>query len=102
VGPYFPTTGHGFSLLAVAEHVHSWPCGTGAFKLGLNYSPAFVPQRIVADFEYNQVRWLLGDNKQITEAGTMNFFAVVQRDDGGELNFLRLFSAFGYSQKHRR
>ncbi|KAJ7358622.1 aminotransferase, partial [Mycena albidolilacea] len=31
LGPYFPTTGHGVSLLAVAEHVHSWPCGTGAF-----------------------------------------------------------------------
>ncbi|KAJ7108337.1 aminotransferase [Mycena epipterygia] len=83
VGPYFPTTTGGVSLLAVGEHVRSWPGGTGGFKLGLNYSPGFVPQGAAAALGYDQVLWLLGDDKQITEAGAMNFFAVVEREDGG-------------------
>ncbi|KAJ7033602.1 aminotransferase [Mycena alexandri] len=83
VGPYFPTTTGGVSLLAVGEHVRSWPGGTGGFKLGLNYSPGFVPQQAAAVLGYDQVLWLIGEDKQITEAGAMNFFAVVERDDGG-------------------
>lgn len=83
VGPYFPTTTGGVSLLAVGEHVRSWPGGTGGFKLGLNYGPGFVPQQAAATLGYDQILWLLGMNKQITEAGAMNFFAVARRDDGG-------------------
>ncbi|KAJ6566474.1 aminotransferase [Mycena capillaripes] len=83
VGPYFPTTTGGVSLLAVGEHVRSWPGGTGGFKLGLNYSPGFVPQQAAAALGYDQVLWLLGMDKQITEAGAMNFFAVARRADGG-------------------
>ncbi|CAK5284734.1 unnamed protein product [Mycena citricolor] len=85
-GPYFSTGGKGgVSLLAVDEHVRSWPGGTGAFKLGLNYSPGFVPQRLAADRGYNQVLWLLNDGqrKLVTEAGSMNFFAVFDDEDGG-------------------
>ncbi|KAF7371313.1 Branched-chain-amino-acid aminotransferase [Mycena sanguinolenta] len=96
VGPYFtptsasasapPTTGGAVSLLAVSDHVRSWPGGTGGFKLGLNYSPGFVPQKAAAALGYDQVLWLLntGDGRKlITEAGAMNFFAVVKRGDGG-------------------
>ncbi|KAJ7738053.1 aminotransferase [Mycena maculata] len=83
VGPYFQSSSGGVSLLAVGEHVRSWPGGTGGFKLGLNYSPGFVPQRIASDLGYDQVLWLLGEEKQITEAGAMNFFAVIEREDGG-------------------
>ncbi|KAJ6595914.1 aminotransferase [Mycena sp. CBHHK59/15] len=83
VGPYFPTANTAVSLLAVGEHVRSWPGGTGGFKLGLNYSPGFVPQRAAAVLGYDQVLWLLGEDKKITEAGAMNFFAVVERDGGG-------------------
>ncbi|KAJ7141669.1 aminotransferase [Mycena crocata] len=99
VGPYFspPVNANGtvstdafpgVSLLAVSEHVRSWPGGTGAFKLGLNYSPGFVPQRAAAALGYDQVLWLLdgegeGKKKQVTEAGAMNFFAVV-KDESGE------------------
>ena len=35
-----------------------------------------------AKLGYDQCLWLIGD--RITEAGAMNFFAVVRRDDGGE------------------
>ncbi|KAF8194818.1 aminotransferase [Mycena galopus ATCC 62051] len=83
VGPYFATSNGGVSLLAVGDHIRSWPGGTGAVKLGLNYSPCFVPQQAAAALGYDQVLWLLGADKQITEAGAMNFFAVTRRDDGG-------------------
>ncbi|KAJ7208231.1 aminotransferase [Mycena pura] len=88
VGPYFPTaspTDAGVSLLAVGEQVRSWPGGTGGFKLGLNYSPGFVPQQRAAELGYDQVLWLLGDEQKVTEAGAANFFAVIEREDGGIL-----------------
>jgi len=81
-GPYFRTGPKPISLLAVSESVRSWPGGTGGHKLGLNYAPGFLPQRIGAKEGYDQILWLLGDEKRVTEAGAMNFFAVVQREDG--------------------
>ena len=82
-GPYFTSGLKGISLLAVYENVRSWPGGTGGFKLGLNYAPCFEPQQRAAAKGYQQVLWLLGDEHKITEAGAMNFFVVVKRDDGG-------------------
>ena len=70
------------SMLAVDEHVRSWPGGTGAYKLALNYAPTFRPQHQAAKLGYDQCLWLLGE--KITEAGAMNFFVVVRRDDGGK------------------
>ncbi|EIN13179.1 branched-chain amino acid aminotransferase II [Punctularia strigosozonata HHB-11173 SS5] len=93
-GPYFPTGPKPVSLLGIHEHARAWPGGTGGFKLGLNYAPGFMPQRIAAQKGYQQVLWLLNDadkdgvednhlkNLRITEAGAMNFFAVRKRDDG--------------------
>ncbi|KAJ7585679.1 aminotransferase [Mycena floridula] len=78
-GPYFRSP-KATSLLAVSETVRSWPGGTGHHKLGSNYAPGFLPQRVAAKQGYDQILWLIGDT--ITEAGAMNFFAVVQRDDG--------------------
>jgi len=81
-GHYFRTGPTALSILAVDEHVRSWPGGTGQFKLSLNYAPTFMPQRDAARLGYDQILWLLGDDFQITEAGAMNFFVVVKRDDG--------------------
>ena len=36
---------------------------------------------------YTQILWLLGEESKITEAGAMNFFAVIKRDDGGTDSF---------------
>lgn len=69
------------ALKAVGEHVRSWPGGTGGHKLALNYAPTFLPQQIANKEGYDQVLWLLDD--KITEAGAMNFFIVLKRDDGG-------------------
>ncbi|ESK90589.1 branched-chain-amino-acid aminotransferase [Moniliophthora roreri MCA 2997] len=79
-GPYFQGIAKEFALLAVSESVRAWPGGHGAYKLAVNYSPGFQPLRDAVKQGYSQVLWLLGD--KITEAGVMNFFAVVKRDDG--------------------
>lgn len=101
-GPYFRGGSKPVSLLAVGENVRAWPGGTGGHKLGLNYAPGFLPQRAAAKQGYDQILWLLGDDHKVTEAGAMNFFVVVQRDDGGEfLPFLRDWLAVGRSRTFR-
>ncbi|KAI0078548.1 branched-chain amino acid aminotransferase II [Panus rudis PR-1116 ss-1] len=81
-GPYFRTGPRPVSLLAVGEHVRSWPGGTGGYKLALNYAPTFMPQQLAAKMGYEQCLWLLGEDKHITEVGAMNVFVVIKRDDG--------------------
>ncbi|KAI0085681.1 branched-chain amino acid aminotransferase II [Irpex rosettiformis] len=78
-GPYFRVA-RPLSLKAVGDYVRSWPGGTGGYKLSLNYAPTFHPQTVANKEGYDQILWLLGD--KITEAGAMNFFAVLMRDDG--------------------
>jgi branched-chain amino acid aminotransferase len=80
-GPYYEVL-RPISLLAVSENVRAWPGGTGEHKVAGNYSPGFLPQRSAAEKGYEQILWLFGDDRRITEAGAMNFFVVVKRDDG--------------------
>ncbi len=82
-GPYFRGVAKGISLLGVSESVRAWPGGTGSHKLGLNYAPGFLPQRVAAKQGYDQILWLLGDEDRVTEVGAMNFFMAVKADDGG-------------------
>ena len=84
-GPYFRVS-RMLSLMAVSEHVRSWPGGTGGYKLSGNYAPTFMPQQVAAKKGYDQVLWLIGD--KITEAGAMNFFVVLKREDGGTWRYL--------------
>jgi len=87
-GPYFRTGARAIRLLAVGEHVRSWPGGTAGYKLGINYPACFSPQQEAAKMGYQQILWLLGDGSRdflgmrVTEAGSMNFFVVVKREDG--------------------
>ncbi|KAL0950524.1 hypothetical protein HGRIS_007332 [Hohenbuehelia grisea] len=81
-GPYFRTGPKPLSLLGVSDTVRAWPGGTGGHKLGLNYSPGFLPQRLAAQQGYDQILWLFGEDKRVTEVGAMNVFVVVKRDDG--------------------
>ncbi|CCM04140.1 uncharacterized protein FIBRA_06302 [Fibroporia radiculosa] len=80
-GPYFRSGMRPTSLLAVGENVRAWPGGTGCYKLSLNYGSTMKPLKDAERQGYNQVLWLLGE--QVTEAGAMNFFVVVKRDDDG-------------------
>jgi branched-chain amino acid aminotransferase len=90
-GPYFRTP-TALSLLAVGESVRSWPGGTGGHKLGANYASGFLPQQMAAQQGYQQCLWLIGEN--VTEAGAMNFFVVLKRDDGGKAQFHSTSSSF--------
>ncbi|RDB20773.1 Branched-chain-amino-acid aminotransferase, mitochondrial [Hypsizygus marmoreus] len=82
VGRYFNGDAKGIPILAVGHSVRSWPGGTGGHKLGLNYAPGLLPQRIAEKQGYSQILWLFGEDSRITEASGMNFFVVVQSDDG--------------------
>ncbi|KAF8870593.1 branched-chain amino acid aminotransferase II [Gymnopilus junonius] len=82
IRPTIIGTRPGIPLLAVSESVRAWPGGTGGHKLGGNYAPGFLPQRVAAKQGYSQILYLLGDDERVTEAGAMNFFVAIQRDDG--------------------
>ncbi|KAF5352238.1 hypothetical protein D9757_013804 [Collybiopsis confluens] len=81
-GPYFRSAAKPISVIAVSETVRAWPGGTGGHKVALNYSPGFLPLRVAQKQGYQQILWLLGDDMKVTEAGAMNIFVVVRRDDG--------------------
>ncbi|KAG8220686.1 aminotransferase [Butyriboletus roseoflavus] len=71
------------SLLAVTNAVRAWPGGTGGDKFSGNYSPGFLPQREAVARGYDQVLWLFGEKKWVTEGGAMNVFVVLRRADTG-------------------
>lgn len=87
-GPYFKTGEKPLSLLAYGKSARTWPNGTGNFKLGINYPSAFQAQEEAHKQGYAQILWLVRDENskpetaKVTEAGSMNFFIVLQRDDG--------------------
>ncbi|KAI5120861.1 hypothetical protein M0805_008234 [Coniferiporia weirii] len=81
-GPFFGVDSRRVSLYAVHDSIRAWPGGTGGYKLGINYAPTFEPQRRAAARGYMQVLWLFGEDHRITEAGAMNFFVVIKREDG--------------------
>lgn len=83
VGPYFPG-GH-FSpvgLLADPQHCRAWPGGAGHCKLGGNYGPTIALQQQAQALGCQQVLWLHGPQRLLTEVGTMNLFVYWQRPDG--------------------
>lgn len=85
VGPYFPTGGFNpVSLLADPQYVRAWIGGVGNSKLGGNYGPTIMVQHEAAKEGCQQVLWLYGDDHQVTEAGTMNFFLYWINEQGEE------------------
>ena len=49
-----------------------------------NYAPTLKVQQVAASRGCQQVLWLYGDDLQMTEAGTMNFFVYWINENGGE------------------
>lgn len=83
VGPYFGTGAlKPVSLLADPKYVRAWPGGSGDRKLGSNYAPTLAVQREANKQGYQQVLWLYGAERELTEVGTMNIFVLVKREDG--------------------
>lgn len=83
VGPYFSSGVKAVGLLASTEYVRSWPHGTGDCKIGGNYAPCVKPQSIAAKEGYQQNLWLFGEDDEVTEAGTMNFFMLWENPNTG-------------------
>ena len=79
VGPYFQSSGFSaVKLLAEDSFVRAWPGGTGEFKIGANYGPTILPQRLATARDCQQILWLLGPEHEITEIGSMNCFIVLK------------------------
>ncbi|XP_072282860.1 branched-chain-amino-acid aminotransferase, cytosolic-like isoform X5 [Pyxicephalus adspersus] len=83
VGPYFPSGGFNpVSLLADPKYVRAWMGGVGNYKLGGNYGPTIAVQYEASQLGCQQVLWLYGDNHEVTEAGTINFFMFWNNEQG--------------------
>lgn len=86
VGSYFKNDNEqrGISLLADPRYTRAWPGGCGNRKMGSNYAPTIQVQREASEKGLHQVLWLYGDDRELTEAGTMNIFMYYINDYGGE------------------
>ncbi|KAF6825165.1 branched-chain amino acid cytosolic [Colletotrichum plurivorum] len=60
----------------------AWPGGTGAAKIGANYSPTIQMLTEAKSLGYDQVLWLFGPDREITEAGAANFFVIWRTAEG--------------------
>lgn len=82
VGPYYKTGFNAVRLYATSEYVRAWPRGTGSAKIGGNYAPGLMPQRLAAAKGYQQNLWLFGPDHQLTEVGAMNLFMMIKDEHG--------------------
>lgn len=82
VGPYYPEGFNPVKLYASKKCVRAWPGGTGDVKIGGNYAATIEPQMDAARKGYTQCLWLFGDDAEVTEVGTMNFFVLWDKADG--------------------
>lgn len=82
VGPYFPTGFKPVSLLADTYHCRAFPGGMGAYKAGSNYGPTIYVNKMAQAQGCQQVLWLYGDKRYVTEVGTMNVFIYLKNKKG--------------------
>ncbi|KAK2154184.1 hypothetical protein LSH36_275g09029 [Paralvinella palmiformis] len=83
VGPYYPTGFKPVSLLADPKYVRASKGGVGRYKMGSNYAPTiYIQIEALEKYDCQQVLWLYGDNHQVTEVGTMNFFLYWINEEG--------------------
>ena len=78
-------TPRGLKLYASQEDtIRAWPGGFGYAKLGANYGPSLVAHGEAAARGYDQILWLLNNDKEfeVTEAGASNFFIVWKTKEG--------------------
>ncbi|CZR48763.1 uncharacterized protein FPRO_03916 [Fusarium proliferatum ET1] len=62
--------------------VRAWPGGTGAAKVGGNYAAALSKHVQAKQRGFDQVLWLYGQDRQITEAGAANIFVMWKTNSG--------------------
>jgi len=81
VGPYYPKGFKPIALHGTTEFTRAAPGGIGSYKLGANYAPGVMPQKMAAKEGFSQNLWLHGEEHYLTEVGTMNTFVVFKRGD---------------------
>ena len=84
IGPYFPTGFKPITLLADPQYIRAFPGGVGNVKVGSNYGPTIYVNLGAQKKGCQQVLWLFGPEENLTEAGTMNMFAVIKNNQGGK------------------
>ncbi|KAL2834349.1 aminotransferase [Aspergillus cavernicola] len=80
-----PGEASGLKLLASEpDTIRAWPGGFGYAKLGANYGPSLAAHGKAQAQGFDQVLWLFGDDRQVTEAGASNFFIVWENAQTGK------------------
>ncbi|GES58298.1 branched-chain amino acid aminotransferase, cytosolic [Aspergillus terreus] len=75
----------GLKLLASQpDTIRAWPGGFGYAKLGANYGPSLAAHGKAQAVGFDQVLWLFGEDRQVTEAGASNFFVVWENKETGK------------------
>lgn len=83
VGPYYKTGFNPVRLTTDTPYVRAWPGGTGGAKVGGNYASTMKAAALAAVDGYDQILWLFGEEKTITEVGAMNVFFFLANADTG-------------------
>ena len=84
-----PGVPYGLKLYASQpDTIRAWPGGFGYAKLGANYGPSLVAHSQAQELGFDQVLWLFGEDRQVTEAGASNFFIVWENKESGKLELV--------------
>lgn len=79
----------GLRLLASSpDSIRAWPGGFGHAKLGANYGPSLQAHGRAKSLGFDQVLWLYGPKRQVTEAGATNFFIIWRNADTDQLELV--------------
>ncbi|CAG8069997.1 unnamed protein product [Penicillium salamii] len=79
----------GLKLFASSpDTIRAWPGGFGYAKLGANYGPSLQAHGQAQALGFDQILWLFGQDRQVTEAGASNFFIIWNNADTGKLELV--------------
>jgi branched-chain amino acid aminotransferase len=70
------------------DTIRAWPGGFGWAKLGANYGPSLQAHGKSQAMGFDQILWLFGEDRQVTEAGASNFFIIWHNGDTGKLELV--------------
>ncbi|KAH8895592.1 branched-chain amino acid aminotransferase II [Thozetella sp. PMI_491] len=75
-------------LASSPDYIRAWPGGFGSVKLGASYGPALRAQGLAKRLGCQQMLWLWGKERLVTEAGASNFFVVWKRKESNVLELV--------------
>ncbi|KAJ5232885.1 hypothetical protein N7468_005841 [Penicillium chermesinum] len=70
------------------DTIRAWPGGFGYAKLGANYGPSLLAHGKAQALGFDQILWLFGDDRQVTEAGASNFFLIWRNKETQKLELV--------------